>query len=867
MESKTVLNNICVTNFTAWVNELTVWYDKISNYIYILENTDKADQLAKDINERTTIVNDINIALAQAAEINKKVEGQYAKVRDLVNKALEENTREVTIVAVDKDYGGCAVPTEEAQAILDEMQDQKNKAEIMADYIFQVYNDILVARFGDIFKPIEKSINTHCVEDLQYHVRKTAYDKVLVPMTKKLFEHQGRDESELHYKMRKWLRNNGAIYATDSLQTFTDAIYEIILNDNTMYNAFMYGGDIYSVVAKSDIIKRNMIADNCYKTLTESEYNWVIREIGVRLKKDSVDVYKIPNKTTHFERITTLLTRLLFGYGYTNRQGVSEYIKETKNLINDIDIHDMKLLTAIPETCIFTFPTDKKSEYIQTVTTEVIQHCVDYNQNWDLDSAYMYWFWTYLQGRDYSSTKDPTGVNREVPNPHPEPFDYFNTVFKPKLRKIAEVTGNRLFSENGILIDSTYDHASLKLIAPWLVTFFPENTTDPSKRNWYIETLINQAKTFTDVRLFVDWIHDNILLKVPIEVIKSFNAISGQIYLTKVPFTFVPNNFSFFDKEYEFETGYLTVLNSMYWLYGYISDNSGQQLTSRPSFQSQLSYRNQGGMCYQPGINPAKFSVTRYEPFQLIWNPSYNGPVYYKRKESPLTDLSLIQIGKYWYYNWSTAKHTYLVQNLGPNPRPIGVDERIPYIGANCIMLPYKSFILDKIVKTYITKGTECQYNEYYNQNPWLFTFADYVKDNYVMSQNLVELTFNHIIKRLLRCHISFPYNTILNTSFINSVHFNWAGKDAPKDSSDKKWNEVILPQYIFSSSSVESKFNTIGLQKVKMGDAPDLVTLTKYNAINFDLRQCGYDGLGDLPLNTVSKYMQTNAEKKTQKK
>lgn len=872
MESQDVLNNECVKNLTKMVNDLTIYYNDINTYARELESSDKSEQLKSDIKNRKFDVTNINIALTQAAYLNEQIEGQYTKVRDIVNKALKEKTSEVTITANDRKYGGCTVSIEHAQAILDEMQDQKNKAEIMADYIFQTYNDILVASFGDIFLPKEKVINAHCVKDAQYNARKTAYDRVLVPMTKKLYEHQGRDESELHYKARKWLRNNGAVYATDSLQTFTDAIYDYILKNDDLYDAFINGGNVYELIAESDIIKRNIIADNCYKTLTEAEYNWVIREVDVRIKKDSVDVYKIPNASLHFERVTTLLTRLLFGYGYHSKLDPSDYIKETNRIINKIDIHDMKILMAIPETCIFTFPTDTDSAYIQTVTTEVIRHCVDYNQNWELDAAYMYWFWTYLQGKEYTTTKDQTGADRDPPKDHPDPYDYFNKVFKPKLKKIAEVTSLRLVGTGGILIDSSsdnhgYNHNSLKLIAPWLATFFPESTLDPRKRNQHIEYLIDIAKGFKDVRLFVDWIHDNIMLKVPIEVIKSFNAISGLQYLTDIPFAFVPNNFSLFDPEYEFETGYLTVLNSMYWLYGYISDNSGQQSKNEPTSIVRQTYLNQGGLCYQPGINPAKFSVTRYDPFKLIWNPKYENPLAYTRRKFPLTDTSLIKIDDYWYHNWSTAQHSYLVQNLGANPRPITTDLRIPYIGANCVMLPFESFILEKIVKAYIA-ADDCQYGTSYNENPWLFTFADYVKDNFVTSNTLITLTYNKIIKRLLRCHISFPYNNVLSTNFINSVHFMWARKSVPTTSESSQWNDVILPQYIFSNSPAEKHFKSIGLKKIDMYNPPAKVTLdTSYKAIDIEFKQCNHTNLDDIVTGEVSTFRQNNSEKKDEKK
>ena len=263
MESKTVLENECVMNLTKWVNDLTPWYDIMTNTVYALESPTKSKQFEEDINERKAIVNEINIALRQAIEINKKVEGQYTKVRDLVNKALKERTKEVTITAIDKDYGGCTVSTEEAQAILDEMQDQKNKAELMVDYIFHAYNDILVPKFSHIFKPVEKAVNVHCVEDRQYFARKNAYDKVFAPMTKALYELKGKDESDAHYKLRKWLRENGGVYASDTLQIFTDAMYDIVVNNETMYNAVLNGGNVQDIIAGGTLIKNNMIADNC----------------------------------------------------------------------------------------------------------------------------------------------------------------------------------------------------------------------------------------------------------------------------------------------------------------------------------------------------------------------------------------------------------------------------------------------------------------------------------------------------------------------------------------------------------------------------------------------------------------------------
>lgn len=825
MESKAVLENECVMNLTRWVNELTPWYDRMTNYIYDLENSTNAEQLKQDIEGRKRIVNDINITLATAAEINKKVEGQYAKVRDAVNKAIKEKTSEVTITAIDRDYGGCTVSMEDAQAILDEMQDQKNKAELMVDYIYHAYNDILVPKFGSVFKPAEKAVNTHCVEDTAYYARKNAYDNLFSPMTDYLYKLKGKDEGETHYKLRKWLRDNGAVYASNTLQTFTDAMYEAILS--------------------GDSIKRNMIADNCYKSLTEAEYKWVEREVDVRIKKDSVDVYKIPNRPLHFERVTRLLLRLLFGYGYYKNQLYSEYIGETQKFIDELDINDMKLLVAIPETCIFTFPTDTQSEYIQTVTVNVIKHCINYNQNWDLDAAYMYWFWTWLEGKEYGVMKNQEGNDVQPPTPRPEPFDYFNGVFKLKLKKIADATGRRLVGTNGLLIDGTYDHATAKLMAPWISSFFPDNTYDFGKRSQFMDALIDQAKECADVYQFVEWIHNDIMLKVPLEVVKSFNAISGLQYLTKVPISFVPNNFSFFDKEYEFETGYLTVLNSMYWTYGYICDENGNQLTSKPTHQSQVNYVQRGGMCYQTGIDPAEFSTARYDPFKLIWNPEYNGTVRYTRKESPLTDLKLINVNGLWYYNWSTAQHSYLVQDMTTKPRPIGANERIPYIGAECIMLPYKSFILDKLVKRYIdTEG--CMYaSGTYNKNPWLFTFADYVADNHVRSNRLIHIMFNEIVKRLLRCHISFPYNNILSTNFINSVHFNWHKINLPTDGADTNWSRVILPQYIFSDSATEAKFRNPRLDIVHMSkDQGGKVELEEYSCQDFNLTQCGSRGL-----------------------
>jgi hypothetical protein len=79
---------------------------------------------------------------------------------------------------------------------------------------------------------------------------------------------------------------------------------------------------------------------------------------------------------------------------------------------------------------------------------------------------------------------------------------------------------------------------------------------------------------------------------------------------------------------------------------------------------------------------------------------------------------------------------------------------------------------------------------------------------------------------------------------------------------SSKGWSEVILPQYIFSTSAAENKFNDKHLEEVGMKNESTYVTLNKYNTINFSLKQCGASGLNDIDPTTVSRFMQNSNKK-----
>jgi hypothetical protein len=775
-ESPEVTSNDCVKTLEALVKQITPYYKTLDRYVFELSDKRTAEPLLNNESRKNHMLNEVIVAINKAADINNIVQGIYGRVRDTVNAALEDGTTEVTINATDEKYGGCTVSTEYAQAILDEMLDQKNDAETMIGFMYQSYNDILVPKFPDVFKPRIRPFNKHCDENVSYFARKRAYEKVLEPMTKKLSELQGEYESKWHYNIRKWLQKRNRPYATDTLQRFVDAAYD----------AELIGENIDAAIIK----------DNCYKSLTPEEHKWVIREVDVRKKKNEIDVYMIDKQPERCKTIMRLLFRILFAYEYQG-EDLKTYNAETTKLINSLDIHMMKLLVAIPETCIFTFPTDTESEYIHSVTLETVLHSVDYNQNWEVDAAYMYWFWTHLQGESYKETTDQEGKKRAVPATAKQGIDYFNTVFKPKLITISEKMANKLIGINGIYDDKE----SAQILAPWIVKTFDDAFNDYARRNTLLSDLIAQADGM-GVRLFIDWFHSTVIHGIPKGVWKAFNAMSGEKRLQSIPIQFVPNNFTLFDKEYELETALITTINSLYWLYGYISEPDGNIIKDKPVLTPYRKYIYQGGLCYKFGKNPVIFNASEYEPFVLQWNPKYTAESYVPAN-IPEVDTLLINVKGEWFFDWTTAQISFMTQGIGRNIRPIDVSSRVPYIGARCLQLPYDTYIVGQLLAKY-KETPGCPYSAKDNtlKNQWLFTYADHISGKYINGENtLINIMFNGTVRRLMRCSLTFPYNNIISTSFINAAHFGWAGKAIPTNGNDKIWDEVILPQYIFNRS------------------------------------------------------------------
>ena len=265
LESEGVTSNECVKTLEALVKQITPHYKLFDRYVFELSDERMAKDLMDNPSRKSHMINEIIIAINTAADINNKVQGIYGRVRDVVNEALGNKTKEVTINATDKTYGGCTVSTEYAQEILNEMLDQKNDAETMVGFMFQSYNDILIPKFPDEFKKKVRPYNKYCIEDKAYFARKRAYEMVLEPMTNKLSELRGEDEQPWHFKLRKWLQRHNKVHVSDTLQTFVDEVYDATLS--------------------GDSIESGIIKDNCYKSLTQEEYKWVIHEVDVRKKK------------------------------------------------------------------------------------------------------------------------------------------------------------------------------------------------------------------------------------------------------------------------------------------------------------------------------------------------------------------------------------------------------------------------------------------------------------------------------------------------------------------------------------------------------------------------------------------------------
>ena len=831
MSNSSIADIGCVQEMQSLIRELEPLNARFNNYISTLDgvvdglrsnnvavlrrtknNTRTATEMTKDELAYWEIMETINVA----SETETRMQGLYDRVKNAIN-SITDPTVEV-IDAMDPLYGGCMVPVKDAKAVLDTMVSLKYQAELMVDNIYTKYNTILVNRYPNVFKPISRGINNHCIKDSAYYARKNIYDKVYAPMTKMVDALRGEDETDFHYNARKWIRNHGLIHASNTLQGFVD--------------------DMLSADAEGDIYKLNSIADNCYKSLTPDEYAWVLREVTVQKARAKINVYNLTNKRDHFVRVAEFICRLLFAYGYVSGQDYGDYITDTNKVINAFTVEDMQLLMAIPETCLFVFPTDTKSKYIHEIDTAVLEHVTEGNPNWDLDSAIMYWFWTYIEGKEYKSYTDAQGHVHPVPKSAPDPKDYFNTVFKSKLKRLMAVMTKKLIGGNGVMNNKS----AVPLMAPWICSIFSSLELTFTNRNAYIkEHIIDQAEKFTDVGKFITWFHDTVIVKVPKLVWKSFNAISGTELLQKVPIKFVPNNYTLFCKEHEYETAILTALNSVYWLYGYPTDNTGDYLEQEPLTVTHDGYMRQGGLCYKLGVDPVKMSTEVYDPFKVIWNPQPINPIGYTIDREPPVEWKMQQIEDKWFFKWTSAQHSFMVQDIGSNIRPINIRDQIPFIGAKCIMLPYKDCIMNTVVERY-KKSEGCPYTES-NKNPWLFSYADYIAGPYVTDHTLINVIFNGTVKSLLKSHITFPYNNVLDMSFINRAHFNWKGMGAD-------WSNVVLPFYILNKSPMEK--DTFEKKQAKTEytskeiKVPTLQVISS-KGIEFMMHQCSTSGLGKI--------------------
>jgi hypothetical protein len=327
--------------------------------------------------------------------------------------------------------------------------------------------------------------------------------------------------------------------------------------------------------------------------------------------------------------------------------------------------------------------------------------------------------------------------------------------------------------------------------------------------------------------------------------------------LTSKPLLFLPNNYTLFDKEYEFETAYLTALNAIYWRHGYINDGAGNYVSIAPKAASMLNFLMQGGLCYMTGIDPVKLNVSRYETFRLKWNPEYTSNIKYTRREDPVKDVAVVNVNGSYLYKWTTALQSFLTQSIGTNLRITNKDLTIPFLGANCPMVPFSDYIYSTLIGEYIKDG-ECIYpthegnNNRTEKNSCIYTYADYMSTKYVLKYSFNEIFYNNIVNRLLRSHITFPYNNILSTSFINTAHFLWHDYDIPTDMNAESWNKVVLPQYILTRANLKleaSVFNKPADTSTFNSSTATPVTLAKGSPIgNILMRVCDAKALPTTP-------------------
>lgn len=722
------------------------------------------------------------------------------------------------------------------QCVLREVLDLRYDVESKVTSVFQSLNKLT----SDVeIKEIQtKELrNEHCDKNYAYYLRRAFTNRILKPISDKLIPLRGKKEGDKTYKIRKFFGNHIAIIVSQKMRESV----------NILYNDFL----------ENSMLPRNLNEENCYKLLNKEEQKWVIREVDMMKKMDSINIYKL-GRSDDFRTVMDILCAILFGY--------NTGLLALRNLFGKINRTTLMLFIAIPELCNFAFPNDTSCEAIQEVTLEQIQYAIEYNENWELDAATMYWMWTHISGeRDTKEITDLDGNTHPVPKNN-KSVDYLSifinrvkslistSIEKISNRGMMKTSGTNTrklylpwtWQQSNDLTDETFDSSNMEIISFGIVT------------DAEIAKLISDAQQCVNTKQFLEFFNNTLARFVPDYVWKSFSALSGKVAYNK-PLKFLPNNATLYDMEYEFKCGCVTVINSILWQFGYLNNAGISVNKGQLNPTDRADNVEKGGLCYKlPESNKESFSRTVYDPFTLLtyfikqnlpedvtkaeidynnslptvnnlfklYDDDLNGKLDDNKGkydptdiiglnklgyETSITNFPLEDGGEIKLYKWPTASRSFWCQDMY-KIRAIPYEDQLPFVGAKL------KLISPEILNNFFLEYLDSIGNATQAENGFLISYADYVFDNYIVDKRyrLIDIMYENIINTVLKYRITIPYNGIINSNYINTIHALEMSDIGVNPFSDKNF---IIPQYIFTKTDhvdismltdVKAKLNTI---------------------------------------------------------
>lgn len=594
--------------------------------------------------------------------------------------------------------------------------------------------------------------NEHCNKDTKYKMREWLTKKLIKPISERAYAPRQVTESSMKYGVRSWIADNATILVTADMQESVNRLYEATIEDKHL--------------------DRNLLEENCYTMLNAQEKRWVIQEVMKRRLIDGINMEKII-KPVDYEDFAELLCTILFSYRLA---GSPTTVAKRKSEIKDkISRKTMMLMMAFPQLVHFAFPLDANSDFIHNIDAEHIQHSVQNNPNFTEDEALVTWFWTHLSDEGYPSYTDIDGnIVPELAKP-PKTVNYIEKSFKEYVTRLINQ-----FSQKLVTTNIFSEELSVKQqILDWM----PKALQPGLNEDTIYETYIHPASTCKNMKEFR--IHfDNTFGKIPAFIWKSFNALAGKKIKEGLKIKFYPNNFFEYCPDEELHEAIITLLNSIYWSYGYVLAKNGDYSATNSDAISIIDRKSladlvrHGGLCYKLH-SEYKYSKTPvFAQFQIFRTPpetacSANSP--FAKKPDVLTETIIGHYHK--YYKNPTLSRTFLLQNLNAY-KPIPVEDLIQSLGALNPFVTWES-IMKVLQETYLS-SPNCPYNKSIAK---YLSYADYIIDRYSMIEStIISYVQKYIMDMVMSFRITFPHNNVYDNNFINSVHDKGGANIKPSD-------------------------------------------------------------------------------------